>query len=264
MITEITDEQCSQYREQGYFVLPTGLTGEQLSGLRESCAAAIEHVHGLMDAAGSDRLEVNIRNNRYFIGESTQYCDFMRNFLFSDLNAAICRATIGNSAYLFYEQFVVKAAEIGMEFAWHQDSGYVGAPHDPYVTIWYALDDMTEENGTVYILPYDRAGGGKLVEHVPKPGSTDKVGYHGDDPGIPVIVKAGGIAVFSSLAFHRSGVNRTDRMRRAYIAQYSTKPIPKRDGTGYAGLKIPFLKDGERISETGPPPDSREWRFGEA
>jgi ectoine hydroxylase-related dioxygenase (phytanoyl-CoA dioxygenase family) len=256
---QITDDHKRQYREQGYFVLETGLTQEELQGLRDCCGAAIDHVHQKMDAAGTDRLDVNIRGSRYFIGESPQYCAFMRKFLFGDTVAEICRATVGETAFLFYEQFVVKGAEIGLEFAWHQDSGYVNAEHEPYVTIWFALDDVTEENGTIYVLPYDRAGGGKVVAHVAKEGSTDKVGYHGDDPGIPVIVKAGGIAVFSSVCFHRSGPNRTEKPRRAYIAQYSSGPIPRRNGQGYCGLKIPFLREGKRVSEPLPTPDSSDW-----
>ena len=39
-------------------------------------------------------------------------------------------------------------------------SGYVGTdtPHRPYLTCWVALDDMSEENGTVHVLPAPRAG----------------------------------------------------------------------------------------------------------
>ena len=42
--------------------------------------------------------------------------------------ADVCRATLGDTAYLFWEQYVVKGAEAGMKFSWHQDSGYVGYP----------------------------------------------------------------------------------------------------------------------------------------
>ena len=72
--------------------------------------------------------------------------------------AAVCRATLGREAYLFLEQFVVKGAGDGMSLGWHQDSGYL--PFDPphYVTAWIPLDDVDEENGTIYVLPYDRIG----------------------------------------------------------------------------------------------------------
>ena len=65
---------------------------------------------------------------------------------------------------------LVKAAEQGTRFSWHQDSGYSvydgGAErHAPYLTCWLALDDMSEENGTISLLPYSRAGTNELVEH---------------------------------------------------------------------------------------------------
>jgi ectoine hydroxylase-related dioxygenase (phytanoyl-CoA dioxygenase family) len=69
----------------------------------------------------------------------------------------IAQAALGDTVYLFNEQYVVKAAEQGMPFSWHQDSGFIDYPHRPYLTCWIALDDMTEANGTVYLLPYMRA-----------------------------------------------------------------------------------------------------------
>jgi ectoine hydroxylase-related dioxygenase (phytanoyl-CoA dioxygenase family) len=132
--------------------------------------------------------------------------------------------------YLFNEQYVVKAAEQGMRFSWHQDSGFVDYPHRPYLTCWIALDDMTEANGTVYLLPYARAPTREVVEHVRDDASNDLVGYSGDDAGDPVIVAAGSIACFSSTLLHRSGPNTTDRMRRVYVAQYR----PRRSSAGTA------------------------------
>jgi ectoine hydroxylase-related dioxygenase (phytanoyl-CoA dioxygenase family) len=138
---------------------------------------------------------------------------------------------------------VVKGADQGMKFSWHQDSGYVGTPHTPYVTVWVTLDDVTVENGTVYILPYSKAGTRELVKHAEDPELRDKIGYTGDEEGIPVEIPAGSLAVFSSLVFHRSGANTTPRMRRIYLPQYSPEPIVKPDGEIHA-FADPFLVDG--------------------
>lgn len=95
--------------------------------------------------------------------------------------ADVTRATLGNTAYLFNEQYVVKAAEKGIKFAWHQDSGYIGHYHKPYLSCWCALDDMTIENGTIFVLSYEEAGmkADDLFDHVVEAGTNDKVGYHG-------------------------------------------------------------------------------------
>jgi ectoine hydroxylase-related dioxygenase (phytanoyl-CoA dioxygenase family) len=142
---------------------------------------------------------------------------------------------------------VVKAAEKGMKFSWHQDSGYIGHDHKPYLSCWCALDDVTEENGTIYILPYSRAGTRDWTPHTREAGSNDLIGYTGDDPGIPVICPAGSIAVFSSTVFHRSGENRASEMRRIYLAQYSAEPILNKDGSGLWNAAEPVLRDGEIV-----------------
>ena len=74
------------------------------------------------------------------------------------------------------------------------------------------------------------------------------VGYFGDAPGVPVIAPAGSIAVFSSTCFHRSGFNRTDKMRRAYLVQYSDAPILSEDGSAPRHLAEPFLQDGRNVA----------------
>jgi len=161
--------------------------------------------------------------------------------------ARVTQATLGDNVYLFNEQYVVKAAEVGTKFAWHQDSGYIGHYHRAYLSCWCALDDMSVENGTIYVLPYDRAGTRDIVDHVVEEGSNDKVGYHGDDPGIPAIVPAGSIVVFSSRTFHRSGPNTTENMRRSYLAQYSAEPIMNKDGSKIWAQAVPFIIEGKRV-----------------
>ncbi|HEY3332017.1 MAG TPA: phytanoyl-CoA dioxygenase family protein [Capsulimonadaceae bacterium] len=243
----VTSAQAEQYRTKGYVVLDAVIPPEHLALLREECETAIDLIHKRMDEAGTDTLGINHRNSRYFIplfGISER----VNEFLFSPLMADICRATLGDTAYLFLDQYVVKAAERGMKFSWHQDSGYIPYDHTPYLTCWCTLDPVNEENGTVYVLPYDRAGTRDRIEHVKEAGSNDMVGYFGDDPGDPIIAPAGSIAFFSSTVLHRSGPNLTDKMRRVYLAQYSAEPIMNDDGTKPRHTAEPFLKDGQVVA----------------
>ncbi len=245
-MSQVSAAQMAQYRSEGYFILERVIDEESLAGLRQECQRYIDIYEVEMEAKGVTVSGINHYKKRYFIANRGKESPPISRFLFSGLMADICRATLGESAYLFNEQYVVKAAEVGTKFAWHQDSGYVGHYHRPYLSCWCALDDMTVENGTVYVLPYQRAGmqPDDLFDHIVEEGSNDKIGYHGDDPGIPALVPAGSIVVFSSRTFHRSGPNTTDRMRRSYLAQYSAEPILKKDGNGTWGQAIPLLVDG--------------------
>jgi ectoine hydroxylase-related dioxygenase (phytanoyl-CoA dioxygenase family) len=243
----VSEAQATQYLEEGWFVLERVLSQDQLELLRRCAQAAIHRADDEMNAAGVDTVGLNHRGRRYFVSGMAEQVPALRSFLFGDLMADICRATLGPDAFQFVEQFVIKAADQNSAFSWHQDSGFVHEDHEPYLTCWIALDDVTEENGCVYLLPYSRAGIRSYVKHFDDEATHDKVGYFGDDPGIPVVVPAGSIACFSSVVFHRSGPNLTQDLRRVFLAQYSAEVIRTKDGSrAWEGFEE-FLRSGERF-----------------
>lgn len=244
----VTAAQREQYRREGWFILEQVIPAAVLEGLREECGRLVAAQDAKMEARGVQTEGISHYRKRYFISNGWRDSVAITDFLFSDLMAEVGRATLGEDVFLFHEQYVVKAAERGTKFAWHQDSGYIGHYHRPYLSCWCALDDMTIENGTVYVLPYERAGmqPNDLFDHRIEDNSNDKVGYHGDDPGEPALVPAGSIVVFSSRTLHRSGTNTTDRIRRVYLAQYSAEPIMNKDGDGYWNQALPLLLKGHR------------------
>ena len=166
----VTPEMRSQYEQEGYFVLERVLTDEQLDLLRGGAQYSIDKLDAAMDEAGVDRVGINARGKRYFSSMIYQDRPELRQVLFSDTMAQICRATLGAEAYLFWEQYVIKAGDPDTAFAWHQDSGYVDEDHEPYLTCWIALDDITEENGAVYLLPVLPVGDQVLHQAHPGPG----------------------------------------------------------------------------------------------
>jgi hypothetical protein len=128
------------------------------------------------------------------------------------------------------------------------EKGHMDCPM--YLTCWVTLDDVTLENGTVCLLPYSQLGIRTVVKHLRDPKTNDMVGYFGKQEGVPVVIPAGSIAVFSSYVFHRSGPNLTDRQRRVYLPQYSPSVILNGAGKPW-GQKIPFLKAGEIVWKPG-------------
>src|SRR6266487_4354491 len=243
----VTPEQAQHFRGEGFFVLESVVRPRDLEALRNECRRFIDERDREMDRLGVDTLDLDHRGQRYFV-HAYGASPAVHRFLFSELMAQVVRAALGDTVYLFNEQYVVKAAERGMKFGWHQDSGFIPYPHRPYLTCWVALDDVTEANGTVYLLPYSRAGTREVVEHVHDEQTNDLVGYFGDDPGDPVIVPAGSIACFSSTLFHRSGSNTTDRMRRVYVGQYTAEPLLSEDRSRPRMLAQPLVVDGKQVS----------------
>jgi ectoine hydroxylase-related dioxygenase (phytanoyl-CoA dioxygenase family) len=246
----ITPAMREQYETEGFFVLERVLTDEQLELLRGGAQFSMDKLDAAMDEAGVDRIGINARGRRYFSNMIYQDRPELGQFLFSDTMAQICRATLGEDAYLFWEQYVIKAGDPDTAFAWHQDSGYVHEDHEPYVTCWITLDDVTEENGSVYLLPYSRSGIKSYVKHIADPVVNDRVCYFGSDRGVPMTAPAGSIVVFSSVVIHRSGPNLTDRLRRVYTAQYSKAVIAAKDATTPLGYSQQFLDGGKIVATT--------------
>ena len=160
----ITAKHSRQFRTEGFFVLKRTLPPDDLDTLRGECQRFIDERDREMDRLGADNLDLDRRGSRYFVhacGKSPA----VERLLSSEFMVQIAQAALGDTVYLFNEQYVVKAAEQGMPFSWHQDSGFIDYPHRPYLTCWIALDDMTEANGTVYLLPYSRAGTRDVIKH---------------------------------------------------------------------------------------------------
>ncbi len=247
----VTDTQKEQFDREGYCIFENVLSAAQLEMLREECLFLADEIDREMTAAGETISGINHRGKRYFISKRHTDRPRLRDFLFSETMAEICRSLIGGDVWLFNEQFVVKSAAVGLPFSWHQDSGYIdsGCPHKPYLSLWCPLYDVDEENGTIYVLPFSRAEVTSRIDHATHAGSNDLVGYSGNEKGEPAIMSAGSIAAFSSVSFHRSGANTTNEARRIYLAQYSLEPIIDPRNNRLWALATPFLKSGDRVTD---------------
>jgi ectoine hydroxylase-related dioxygenase (phytanoyl-CoA dioxygenase family) len=231
------EENARRFYGEGWFVVERALSPDDLATLRRECGRLVAERDAEMDRLGVDTLDLCHRGRRYFLhGWATSAA--VRRFLRSDRMVEVARAALGDTVYLLNEQYVVKAAERGLPFGWHQDSGFIPYPHRPYLTCWIPLDDVSAANGTVNLLPYDRA-------------TNDLIGYDGDDPGETLTAPAGSIVAFSSTVLHRTGPNTTDRPRRAFIAQYSAEPLLSEDGTRPRHLAEPLLLSGAVVGRAG-------------
>jgi phytanoyl-CoA hydroxylase len=94
---------------------------------------------------------------------------------------------------LYHDQSVYKKPETKKDFPWHQDNGYTPIEPEQYLTCWIALEDATIENGCIWPGTHKQGP----VEHVRT--KTGLLCYFGKDPGIPVPLQKGGVAVFFTI-----------------------------------------------------------------
>ncbi len=219
----IPESAGGDYRANGYVVLRAFLEPGELTVLRDACDTLLNEPP---DDDGRGRFhDIGRGHDRRFLRHRHEDLPALSAFILGADMKRLTATFVGETPYLFNEQFVVKGPKTGASFAWHQDSGYVGFDHAPYVTIWIALDDTTIENGAVFVLPRNLDEDQSITPHVWDDAGKELVGYEGDDPGVPAVVPAGSVVAFSSVTLHRSSANTTDRPRRGYVAQYSGAPL---------------------------------------
>lgn len=244
--------EVDQFHREGWCLLPAVLPDAHLHMLRDGARDAVARADAELDRQGSAAAGITRRGSRYFATDPSLIDARIYDFIYSPLMADIAGTLLGPEVHVFWEQYVIKAGEVGAAFAWHQDSGYVTHDHPWYLTCWVALDDMSEANGTASILPWSRHPASReRLPHRADPQLSDLVGYDGDDPGDPVICPAGSIALFTSRTLHRSGANTTARQRRVYLIQYSAGIIRRPDGRPW-GRSECFLRDGRLVGERRP------------
>ncbi len=167
--------------------------------------------------------------------------EFVKRQEFVDITTAL----LGPDTDLYWNQSVYKAGRGTKEFPWHQDDGYTAVYPSPYLTIWLAINDVTIENGCVWFLPGSYRQG--LVPHVETP--IGKLCHSLEDPdqGVPAPLKAGSAAVLWSLTMHKSGVNVSGGMRKAYVIQYCQAGLRYVHTSELVGGLTPVARDGSPV-----------------
>ena len=126
---------------------------------------------------------------------------------------------IGEEAVLKAEMALSKPPFIGSEKPWHQDNAYFNwLPLEKLATAWIALDDATEENGCMHVLPSGHTLGALKHHHtIDCEIVSDRIDK---TQAVPVPLKAGGVLFFSAMLPHQTPPNRTAERRRALQFQY--------------------------------------------
>lgn len=241
-----TPEQLARFRATGYVVLPDVIPAGTTTLLLEDCERLLAAQLADMDRVGATTLGLSHRDKRYSLAARHEECAPLEAFIFSAPILDFVRAILGDEAYLFIELYAVKPPG-GIPFSWHQDSGYLlGHPHKPFLALWCALDDVSEENGALCVLARRHTDPPGAALHRKDRQTNDFVGLASETVGEVVPMRSGSILAMSSLLFHRSGTNSTQSWRRALLVAYSPEPIVSRSGQPW-DRAIPVIRHGKRV-----------------
>jgi ectoine hydroxylase-related dioxygenase (phytanoyl-CoA dioxygenase family) len=241
MIPVITEKQLRQYNELGYFVLSNVFTRAEMDEIAEEIEQfQRRHEEALAEKGGSEG--ISRAGEITFTAFLAENNDSIREFCKRPEFVAITTQLLGPDVDLYWNQSVFKGPEGVKQFPWHQDDGYTPVTPSPYLTLWLALNDATEENGTISVLPSSHKNG--LAPH--RRSDIGLICHELDDPnqGVVVPVPAGSMAVFQSLTMHKSGVNRSQGMRKAYVIQYCKAGTRNAITGELVPAKIPVARAG--------------------
>ena len=109
---------------------------------------------------------------------------------------------------------------------WHQDRGVAHDEADmtDMVTVWIAMNDATEANGCLKVVP--QGGGEGLLPHCAKLQTTIADGFIDEDRAVTLPVRAGGIVLLHPLTPHCSLANSTDSFRWSFDIRFNRTGQP--------------------------------------
>jgi phytanoyl-CoA hydroxylase len=215
------------YERDGFVAVEGLLTPAEVEALRGETVAIARGERGAVAGAepGDDRTDAALIAGVLAIHMPHKISPAMRAAMAHPRLVPILQALISPNVKAMQTMLFVKASGKPGQ-AWHQDEHYIPTRDRSLCGAWIALDDATIENGCMWMHPGSQAPG---VLYPIRPHCDDRfdtaeeVYGHGYDRegGVPVQLKAGGVAFFNGYVLHRSLPNRSEgAFRRALVTHY--------------------------------------------
>jgi len=231
-MTSLDAEQVAHFQEHGYVIVPRVLGPEAIERYKARARAI---AHGDVPDEAANRL---IKDIQYAKGALPMPKD-PEHALWKILNPdrfdpvlAECmrlprvldavESLIGPDLLAFLLMFIYKPPGVSQSVhPFHQDAVYFPfGPHDQCLGVWIPLDPVSEENGSLSIVPGSHTR--PLDKHELRDGinfgALAASGVEGNEEfhakALDLEMPPGDCLLFSTRLLHRSGGNRTDRHRR--------------------------------------------------
>ena len=213
----LTEKQITSFNSEGYLVMENAFDQDLITKVIDKIDPYELNVTEALKGLDEGKFFISRAEEITFTTHLVTQSDELRDFSKHEVFRKLCKDLVGDNVRLYWDQAVYKKPGTVDEFPWHQDNGYNFVEPQAYLTCWIALTDTDEFNGCPWIMPGLHKKGTLLHE-------ATELGYEitlDSSKAVPVPLKAGSIAVFSSLTPHRTGPNTSEGIRKAYILQYA-------------------------------------------
>ena len=234
MPTALTPDQIDAFWRDGYICVEDAVSPAQLAAMRGLIAEWVEESRGHATPFGPETID---GRPRFDMGEEHSadhpalrrinnpsdlygpYEDVMRNARVADMAADL----IGPDVKFHHDKINLKLPGSNTEVHYHQDFLFTPHTNDDIVTALIMLDDVTEENGCLKVVPgthkgdlhtlfEDDAFTGRMLA-----GVTAEMKAR----DIPVTGKAGSVCLMHTRLAHGSDPNNGTAPRGLYICVYT-------------------------------------------
>lgn len=219
----LTQQQIAFYHKHGYLGVENVLSQGEVDDLRrvtdvfvEKSREVAEHTAVFDLEPGHTPENPKLRRLKSPIEQHEVY----RNTLHHEKILAMVSQLIGYGLRCNGNKLNMKQPGYGSPVEWHQDWAFYPHTNDDLLAVGVVIDDMTEENGPLLVIPgshkgpvYDHHLNGHFCGAVTDPTFSDK-------GTTPVMVKAGGITIHHVRMLHGSVSNTSDKPRRLLLFQY--------------------------------------------
>lgn len=215
---QLSEGEVRFYNDEGYILLPGLLDEAAVAKLRaevlDVMAAAGVSPERLNQAASTrDKL---IQSGQYLAGSA------LDSFIHSQALQAIASQLMQGPARLYMPFTAVKSGGGGGTFHFHQDNQYTRFD-GPGINCWFALSDMSPENGCLQIVPRSHLAG--TLDSVSPDGDGHRAVAQDPTRFLPIRMRAGDCVAFTRLTIHGSGANTTSQARLAYALQFHREDV---------------------------------------
>ncbi|WP_425408940.1 phytanoyl-CoA dioxygenase family protein [Hyphococcus sp.] len=213
-------EQCrAQFDRDGYLIFENVLTANELDAINAALAPYLQQ-----DLKGRNEFEGHESNRVYaMLAKSPLFGDLVTH----PLALKFVEADLGEDC-LLSACLAIKLHPGETAQPWHYDDSHYRWPRPRPslgVSCFWAIDELTDENGATEILPGSHLWGDDQVEGSVAAEDFNKEQRRMGDPGAradakKALMPAGSLMLAKGTLWHRGGANRSDKARLIITPQY--------------------------------------------
>ena len=219
----LTQEQIANYHDKGYIGVEGVLSSEEVEALRRTTDEFVEKSRAIAESDAVFDLEPDhsadrpkLRRLKSPVVQHEMYDKMLHHDRILDIVAKL----IGERIRTNGNKLNMKSGEFGSPVEWHQDWAFYPHTNDDLLAVGVCIDDMTEENGCLLVIPGSHRGpihDHHLDGHFAGAVTVDDFN---DADAERIELKAGGISIHHVRTLHGSLPNTSPNPRRLLLLQY--------------------------------------------